>query len=119
MSRLMKQELNDMQIKKETEKKYELLLHREREQLRMKSMNKVKKQEEMRKLHEMIHFERQFKSELDTIQEKQEKITMEQQMLQKRQDEMTRRREQERKRDFEIKVKEQQQRMKTQQILHG
>ena len=77
MSRIMKQELDEMQIKKETEKKYELLLQREREQLKLKSLNKVKKQEEMRKLHERIEFERMFKSELDTIHEKQEKITME------------------------------------------
>ena len=77
MSRIMKQELDEMQIKKETEKKYELLLQREREQLKLKSLNKVKKQEEMRKLHERIEFERMFKSELDTIHEKQEKIIME------------------------------------------
>jgi hypothetical protein len=31
MSRIMKKELEDMSIKKETEKKYELLLKRERE----------------------------------------------------------------------------------------
>eukprot|EP00347_Sterkiella_histriomuscorum_P019451 403341581 len=118
MSRIMKKEIDEMQIKKETEKKYELLLKREREQLSLKKLNSIRKQEEMRKLHERIQFERQYKTELDTIQEKQEKVSMEKQMLQKRQEELERKAEIQRKREFEIKVKEQQFKMKTHQILN-
>ena len=43
MSRIMKKEIDEMQIKKETEKKYELLLKREREQLSLKKLNSIRK----------------------------------------------------------------------------
>lgn len=43
MSRIMKKEIEDMDIKKQTEKKYELLLKKEREQISMKQLNKIRK----------------------------------------------------------------------------
>jgi hypothetical protein len=72
----------------------------------------------MRKLHARIEIERQYKTELDMIQEKDEKVSMERKLLQKRQEELERKREADRKRDFEIKVKEQQFKQKTAQILN-
>lgn len=43
MSRIMKKELDDMGAKKITEQKYELLLKKEREQLTLKQLQKIKK----------------------------------------------------------------------------
>jgi len=43
-----------------------MLLKKEREQLSMKRLNQIRKQEEMRKLHERIELERQFKTEMET-----------------------------------------------------
>ena len=47
----------------------------------------------MRKLHERIELERQYKTELETIQEKSEKIVMERQMIKNREEEYARRKE--------------------------
>lgn len=43
MSRIMKKELDEMGVKKITEQKYELLLKKEREQLTMAQLQKIKK----------------------------------------------------------------------------
>ena len=46
--------MDELEIKKITKKKYDLLMKKEREQLTMQQLQKIKKQEEMRRLHEMI-----------------------------------------------------------------
>lgn len=54
MGYLMKKELGDSAMKKLTQQKYEMLLARERSILHMVGQKKIRKQEETRKLHEII-----------------------------------------------------------------
>ena len=117
MNRLMKKELEDMEIKRITEQKYLELQFRQREQITLKTMNKIKKQEAMRRLHERIQFERQYKTEVDQLLEKQEKIQLEKQFDQKKLVEQQKKREIERQKELEKRSKEQEFRLRTQRIL--
>jgi hypothetical protein len=54
-----------------------LLLKKEREQFSMQKLHKLKKQQEMRRQHEIAEFQRLHKTEKDTLQEKLEKIAIE------------------------------------------
>jgi hypothetical protein len=65
MGRIMKHNLESMEIKKQTMERYELLLKKEREQLTMQQLQKKHKQQEMKRLHDLAEAERLYKSEQD------------------------------------------------------
>ena len=79
---------------------------KEREQLKMKSIRRTRKQDEMRRLHDMVNFERLYKTEQEQLAEKLEKIEMERALDQKRRDELSQKREQERRKELELRIKE-------------
>ena len=95
-----------MEIKKLAQQKYEMLLKREREQLSLTKLNQVRKQEEMRKLHERIAIERQYKTDLDHRLEKMEKIEIERQILAKKEEEQKILRDFQRQQELELRQKE-------------
>ena len=106
-----------MEIKRITEAKYLELQFRQREQITLKTMNKIKKQEAMRKLHERIQFQRKYRTEVDQMIQKQEKILLEREFDQKKQVELQRKREIERQKELEKRAKEQEFKLRTQRIL--
>ena len=59
MTMLMKKELEENQMKKLTQQKYEMLMQRERETLEMSKIKKIKKGDEMKRLHNIITHERE------------------------------------------------------------
>jgi hypothetical protein len=113
MNRLMKKELEDMEIKRITEQKYLELQLRQREQITLKSMNKLKKQEAMRRLHERIQFERKYKTEVDQLIQKQEKILLEKEFDQKKLIEQQKKRDIERQKELDKRAKEHEFKLRT------
>lgn len=59
MTRLMKQELEDNQMKKLTQQKYEMLLQKERELREFSKIKTIKKRDEMKRLNNIINQERE------------------------------------------------------------
>ena len=55
MTRLMKQELEDNQMKKLTQQKYEMLLQKERELREFSKIKTIKKRDEMKRLNNIIN----------------------------------------------------------------
>jgi hypothetical protein len=80
MTMLMKKELEENQMKKLTQQKYEMLLQRERETLELSKIKKIKKKDEMKRLHNIITHERENILEEEQKAEKLNKIEMERQL---------------------------------------
>ena len=80
-------------------------------------MRKIKKQEEMRRMHVMIDRERQLKSEQDILLEKQEKIEMEHAFDVIKLTEEQKKKESLKKKEIDLRIKEQQFKYKTHRII--
>ena len=80
MNMIMKKELEEHSMKKLTQQKYEMLLQKERELQELSKIKKIKKKDEMKRLHNIIAQERANQFEEEEKVEKLTKIEMEKQL---------------------------------------